>query len=212
MPKAALFNAEGVKVGDLDLREDVFGVPVKNELLHQAVVRHLANQRLGNAATKTRGQVRGGGRKPWRQKGTGRARVGSIRSPLWRGGGITFGPQPRSYQQAMPRKMRRVALKSALSVRAGDGDLVVVEELKLAVPKTKEAVKLLNSLEVEGNILLVALEEQLDLIRATRNIPGVNVKLADGLNVYDILAADKVIISRQAVARIEEVLGDAKPS
>ena len=141
MPKAALYNPEGIKVGDVDLKDDVFGVPLKENLLHQAVVRHLANQRAGTAATKTRGQVRGGGRKPWRQKGTGRARVGSIRSPLWRGGGTVFGPEPRSYQQAMPRKMRRLALKSALSARADEGNLIVIEELQTARTEDKRSCK-----------------------------------------------------------------------
>lgn len=212
MPKAALYNAEGKRTGDVDLRDDIFGVPIKDDILHQAVVRHLANQRAGTAAAKTRGEVSGGGRKPWRQKGTGRARVGSIRSPLWRGGGITFGPRPRSYKQAMPRKMRRLALKSALSARVGEGDLVVIEELQLPAPKTKEAVRLLESLEAAGNILLVIREEQRDLMLATRNIPGVCLKLADHLSAYDVLAADKVIMTSMAMARIEEVLGDAEPS
>jgi large subunit ribosomal protein L4 len=209
MPKAALYNAEGVKVGDVDLRDDVFGVPLKEDLLHQAVVRHLANQRTGTAATKTRGQVRGGGRKPWRQKGTGRARVGSIRSPLWRGGGTIFGPEPRSYQQAMPRKMRRLALKSALSARADEGNLIVIEELQIPEPKTKEAVKLLQSLDVTGSALLVVHEEQPNVFRSVRNIPGVNFQLVDSLNVYDVLAADRVIMTREAVAKVEEVLGNA---
>lgn len=212
MPKAALYNAEGERTGDIDLRDDVFGVPIKEDILHQAVVRHLANQRAGTAAVKTRGDVRGGGRKPWRQKGTGRARVGSIRSPIWRGGGIVFGPQPRSYKQAMPRKMRRLALKSALSVRAAEGELVVIEEFKLAAPKTKEAIRLLDSLDAAGNILLVASEEIAEVRLATRNIPGVFFKLADHLSAYDVLAADKVVMTSQSMARIEEVLGDAQPS
>ena len=212
MPKADLYNTEGKRTGDLDLRDDVFGVPINDDILHQAVVRHLANQRAGTAAVKTRSQVRGGGRKPWRQKGTGRARVGSIRSPIWRGGGITFGPHPRSYKQAMPRNMRRLALKSAFSAKAGEGAVVVIEELQIPVPKTKEAVKLLESLEAEGNTLLVAREENPDVMLAIRNIPGVRFSLVGHLNVYDVLAADKVIMTRQAVAMIEEVLGDAEPS
>lgn len=212
MPKAALYNTEGIKVGDVDLKDDVFGVPLNESLLHQAVVRHLANKRAGTAATKTRGLVRGGGRKPWRQKGIGRARVGSIRSPLWRGGGIVFGPEPRSYQQAMPRKMRRLALKSALSARAEEGNLIVIEELQLPEPKTKEAVKLLESLNVTGTALLVAHEEQPEFMRAVRNIPGISYQKVDSLNVYDVLAVDKVIITKLAVAKIEEVLSNAKPS
>lgn len=209
MPKAALFNAEGVKVGDVDLRDDIFGVPVNEHVLHQAVVRHLANQRAGTAATKTRGQVQGTGRKPWRQKGTGRARVGSIRSPLWRGGGVIFGPQPRSYQQAMPRKMRRLALKSALSVRADEGAMVVIEDLQFQEPKTKEAIRLLQSLEAAANTLIITGTERPLLVRATRNIPGVRLALADRLSAYDVLAADKVILTREALDRIGEVLGDA---
>lgn len=209
MPKATLFNAEGVQVGDVDLRDDIFGVPVNEHVLHQAVVRHLANQRSGTAATKRRGEVQGTGRKPWRQKGTGRARAGSIRSPLWRGGGITFGPQPRSYNQALPRKMRRLALKSALSDRAGEGTVVVIEDFQLEVPKTKEAAKILQSLDATGKTLIVTGEENLHLKRATRNIPGVCLALADRMNAYDVLAADKVIITREALTRIGEVLGDA---
>ncbi len=212
MPKTMLYNSDGVKAGEIDLRDDVFGVPINNDLLHQAVMRHLANRRAGTAAVKTRGEVRGGGRKPWRQKGTGRARVGSIRSPIWRGGGVVFGPQPRSYKQSMPRKMRRLALKSALSARAGDGDLVVIEELTLSAPKTKEAVKLLDSMEVAGNVLLVTTDMQPDLERAVRNIPAVSYMLAGDLSAYDVLAADKVIITREGVAKIEEVLGNAEPS
>lgn len=212
MPKAALYNTEGIKVGDVDLKDDVFGVPLNESLLHQAVVRHLANKRAGTAATKTRGLVRGGGRKPWRQKGIGRARVGSIRSPLWRGGGIVFGPEPRSYQQAMPRKMRRLALKSALSARAEEGNLIVIEELQLPEPKTKEAVKLLESLNVTGTALLVAHEEQPEFMRAVRNIPGISYQKVDSLNVYDVLAVDKVIMTKLTVAKIEEVLSNAKPS
>ncbi|MDD3314096.1 MAG: 50S ribosomal protein L4 [Syntrophaceticus sp.] len=212
MPKAALYNAEGERTGDIDLRDDVFGAPIKEDILHQAVVRHLANQRAGTAAVKNRGEVRGGGRKPWRQKGTGRARVGSIRSPIWRGGGIVFGPQPRSYKQAMPRKMRRLALKSALSVRAAEGELVVIEDFKLSAPKTKEAIKLLDSLDAAGNILLVANEEIPEVILATRNIPGVFFRLADHLSAYDVLAADKVVMTSQSMTRIEEVLSDAQPS
>jgi large subunit ribosomal protein L4 len=209
MPKATLFNAEGVQVGDVDLREDIFGVPVNEHVLHQAVVRHLANQRSGTAATKRRGEVQGTGRKPWRQKGTGRARAGSIRSPLWRGGGITFGPQPRSYKQALPRKMRRLALKSALSDRAEEGAVVVIEDFQLEVPKTKEAVKLLQSLDAAGNTLIITGEEDLQLKRAMRNIPGVCLTLVDQMNTYDVLAADKVIITQEALTRIGEVLGDA---
>ena len=137
MPKAAVYNANGDRVGDLDLSERVFGTTVNEPVLHQAVVRHLANRRSGTADTKTRGEVQGTNRKPWRQKGTGRARAGSFRSPLWRSGGIVFGPHPRKYTQALPKKMRRLALLSALSARAGAGDVIVIEEFELTEPRPR---------------------------------------------------------------------------
>lgn len=209
MAKAAYYNAEGVRVGELDLRDDVFGVPVNEHVLHQAVVRHLANMRSGTADTKRRGEVRGSGRKPWRQKGTGRARVGSIRSPLWRKGGIVFGPHPRSYSQALPKKVRRLAVKSALTARAQDGHLMVVEEFRLSEPKTREVVKMLNNLEAVGNVLLVLDQWDELLARSARNLPWVYMMLAHQLNAYDILAADTVVMTRGALARVGEVLADA---
>lgn len=209
MPKAALYNAEGVRVGDLELSEDIFGVPVNEHVLHQAVVRHLANRRRGTASTKTRGEVQGSGRKPWRQKGTGRARAGSIRSPLWRKGGIVFGPKPRSYEQALPKKVRRLAVKSALSSRVQDGDLIVIEEIRLPQPKTKEVVKLLKSLDVTRSALLVLPERDELIERAARNLPEVGIALASELNAYDILAFDKVIITKDALAKVGEVLKSA---
>lgn len=209
MPKAALYNAEGVRVGDLELSDDIFGVPVNEHVLHQAVVRHLANQRRGTASTKTRGEVQGSGRKPWRQKGTGRARAGSIRSPLWRKGGVVFGPKPRSYEQALPKKVRRLAVKSALSSRVQDGDLIVIEEIRLPQPKTKEMVKLLNSLDVTRSALLVLSERDELIERAARNLPDVEIALASELNAYDILAFDKVIMTKEALAKVGEVLKSA---
>ncbi|MGB9791419.1 MAG: 50S ribosomal protein L4 [Thermacetogeniaceae bacterium] len=209
MPKAALYNAEGVRVGDLELSDDIFGVPVNEHVLHQAVVRHLANRRRGTASTKTRGEVQGGGRKPWRQKGTGRARAGSIRSPLWRKGGIVFGPKPRSYEQALPKKVRRLAVKSALSSRVQDGDLIVIEEIRLPQPKTKEVVRLLKSLDVTKSALLVLPERDELIERAARNLPGVGIALASELNAYDILAFDKVIMTKDTLAKVGEVLKSA---
>ncbi|HAA90131.1 MAG: 50S ribosomal protein L4 [Thermoanaerobacterales bacterium 50_218] len=209
MPKAALYSAEGVRIGDIELQEDVFGIPVNEHVLHQAVVRYLAGRRRGTASTKTRGEVSGGGRKPWRQKGTGRARAGSIRSPIWRGGGIVFGPKPRSYAQDLPRKVRRLALKSALSSRAQDGDIVVIEEFRVEEPKTKRVVKLLEALEAERKVLLVTGEKDRNLQLASRNLPGVRVVLADHLNPYDVLAADKVVLTKDAVAKVGEVLANA---
>ncbi|NPV30121.1 MAG: 50S ribosomal protein L4 [Firmicutes bacterium] len=209
MPKAALYDPAGTRVGDLELRDDIFGGPVKKSVLHQAVVRHLASMRRGTAATKTRGEVRGGGRKPWRQKGTGRARVGSIRSPLWRGGGIVFGPKPRDYRQSLPRKVRRLALKSALAARAQTGDLVVIEDIRLEAPKTREVVKLLEAMEVGERALLVVEAPDPLLERSTRNLPGIRIALASQLNPYEILAAGKVVLTKNALARVGEVLADA---
>ncbi len=209
MPKAALYNAEGIRVGDLELRDDIFGIPVQEHVLHQAVVRHLANRRSGTASTKNRGEVQGSGRKPWRQKGTGRARVGSIRSPLWRKGGIVFGPKPRSYKQALPKKMRRLAVKSALSTRVQDGDLIVIEDIQLPEPKTREVARLLENLEAKNTALLVLPERDEVVERAARNLPGVGIALADRLNAYDLLAVDKVIMTKNALARVGEVLAGA---
>lgn len=208
MPKAALYNAEGVRVGDLDLRDDVFGAPVHEHVLHQAVVCYLANQRQGTASTKTRGEVEGTGRKPWRQKGTGRARVGSIRSPLWRGGGIVFGPKPRDYRMSLPRKMRRLAIKSALSARAQTGDLIVIEDFQLPAPKTKEAMKILKAVDASRSALIVTSEWDPLLERAMRNIPGVELAVANELNVYEILVANKVIFTKNALDKVGEVLGN----
>ncbi|MGD0152438.1 MAG: 50S ribosomal protein L4 [Thermacetogeniaceae bacterium] len=209
MPKAVLYNANGDRVGDLDLSEQVFGTPVHEAVMHQAVVRHLANQRLGTADTKTRGEVQGSTRKPWRQKGTGRARVGSIRTPLWRGGGIVFGPHPRKYTQALPKKMRRLALKSALAARAGAGDVIVIEGFAITELKTKVMAGLLKAIEVSAGAMLVTGERQLLLERVTNNLPGVWCTTADQVNVYNLLAADKIVFTRGALDRLGEVLADA---
>jgi large subunit ribosomal protein L4 len=209
MPKAALYNANGDRVGDLDLSDQVFGSAVHGPVLHQAVVRHLANRRLGAADTKTRGEVRGSTRKPFRQKGTGRARAGSIRSPLWRGGGIVFGPHPRKYTQALPKKMRRLALKSALAARAGAGDVIVIEELAIPEPKTRVIASLLRAIEADGGTLLVTGDRQLLLERVTNNLPGVWCAPADQLDVYNLLRADKIVFTRSALDRLGEVLADA---
>ena len=209
MAKAALYNANGDRVGEFELSDQVFGTPVHEAVMHQAVIRHLANQRSGTADTKTRGEVQGSTRKPWRQKGTGRARVGSIRTPLWRGGGIVFGPHPRKYIQALPKKMRRLALKSALAARAGSGDVIVVEEFAIPEPKTKVMASLLRAIEADGGAMLVTGERQPLLERVTSNLPGVWCTLADQLNVYNLLSAKKIIFTRGALDRLGEVLADA---
>ncbi|EAX47701.1 ribosomal protein L4/L1e [Thermosinus carboxydivorans Nor1] len=207
MPKVAVYDITGAQTGEIELSDSVFGVEVNKAVLHQAVVMQLANQRLGTHATKTRGMVRGGGKKPWRQKGTGRARAGSIRSPLWVGGGTVFGPQPRSYAISMPRKARRLALKSALSAKVQSGEMVVLEDFTFAEPKTKNVVKMLDNLKVADDKALIILSEaDENVIKSARNIPGVKAIASTGINVYDLLYHDKVLVTKGAVARIEEVL------
>jgi 50S ribosomal protein L4 len=205
MAKAAVYDMANKQVGDIELNDDIFSVEVNAGLLHQAVVMQLASQRLGTHATKTRSFVRGGGRKPWRQKGTGRARAGSTRSPLWVGGGTVFGPHPRSYAFSMPRKQRRLALKCALSDKVKSGDLIVLDTLAFEVPKTKEAVKVLAAFETPKKALFITADEVENVEKSARNIPGVKAIGAMGLNVFDILHHDKVFVTKDAVARIEEV-------
>ena len=205
MPTVAIYDIANKKVGDLELNESIFGVEVNEALLHQAVVMQLASQRLGTHATKTRGMVRGGGRKPWKQKGTGRARSGSTRSPIWVGGGTVFGPQPRSYAFSMPRKQRRLAIKCALSDKVQSGDFVVLENLDFAAPKTKDVVKMLKDFSVDSKALFITADEAENVEKSSRNIPGVKAINTCGLNVYDILNHDKLFITKDAITRIEEV-------
>lgn len=208
MPKVAVYNIEGEQVGDLDLKDEVFGVEVNEALMHQAVVRYLANQRQGTVSTKTRGEVSGGGRKPWRQKGTGRARHGSTRSPIWVGGGTVFGPKPRDYRQAMPKKARRAALRSALSGKVREGSFIVVDSLQLEVPRTKEMARILKNLSAAGErALIVTVDGDRNVVLSARNLPGVSSSRARDLNVYDVLDHSKMIVTKDAVAQIEEVLG-----
>lgn len=207
MPKLPVYNSAGQQVGEVELSDAVFDAPANPGLMHRAVVMYLGNQRTGTAATKTRAMVRGGGRKPWRQKGLGRARHGSIRSPIWRGGGVTFGPQPRSYRKKMPKKARRGALRSALSQRAREGSLIIVEDLSLERPSTKAVVELLASLNVQGSkALLVAPEHDVQLYKAARNVPGTAVMAARDLNTYAVLRHSPVVMAKDAVPAVEEVL------
>ena len=206
MPKVAVYNIDRQQVGDIELNDNVFGVEVNDGLLHQAVVMQLASQRLGTHATKTRAFVRGGGRKPWKQKGTGRARSGSRRSPLWVGGGTVFGPHPRSYAFSMPRKQRRLAIKCALSDKVQEDSLFVLDALDFEAPKTKQVVKLLQTFEIDNKALIITAEEAENVERSSRNIPGVKAINTTGLNVYDILNHDKLFVTKDAIARIEEVL------
>ncbi|MBE3587507.1 MAG: 50S ribosomal protein L4 [Thermoanaerobacteraceae bacterium] len=206
MPTVALYNTNGEQVGEIQLNDQVFGVPVHRSVLHDAVVHYLAGRRLGTHGTKTRGEVRGGGRKPWRQKGTGRARHGSIRSPIWRKGGTVFGPHPRDYSYRLPRKVRRLALKSALSAKVEDGKILVLDQLQLPQPRTKDMVRILANLKVDDKALVVTADREETVFKSARNIPGVKPLPADGLNVYDLLAHNTLVITRDAVTRVEEVL------
>lgn len=206
MPKVAVYNSANQQVGDIELNDSVFGVEMNAGLVHQAVVMQLASRRLGTHATKTRGLVRGGGRKPWRQKGTGRARSGSTRSPLWVGGGTVFGPQPRSYAFRMPKKQRRLAIKCALSDKVASGDFIVLDDLQFDAPKTKSVVKMLGDFGVDAKSLIITLDENENVELSSRNIPGVKTINTMGLNVYDILNHTKLFITKAAIEKIEEVL------
>lgn len=205
MPTVAVYDMANKQVGDIELNDNIFGVEVNGPLLHQAVVMQLASQRLGTHATKTRAMVRGGGRKPWQQKGTGHARSGSNTSPVWVGGGVVFGPHPRSYSFSMPRKQRRLAIKCALSDKVQSGDFLVLENLNFDIPKTKDVVKMLDAFKVEKKALIITADEAENVERSSRNIPGVKAISAMGLNVFDILHHDKLFVTKDAVNRIEEV-------
>ena len=204
MPTVGLFNKEGQRVGDFQLAESVFGFEVNADVLHQVVVAQLANKRQGTQSAKTRAEVSGGGIKPWRQKGTGRARQGSIRAPQWIHGGIVFAPKPRDYRVSIPKSMRRVAMKSALSSKVVDNNMLVLESLELAAPKTKEMIAILKALNVKKTLIVVA-ESNENVYKSARNIEGVSVIPANNLNVYDILKYDNFIVTKDAVSKIEEV-------
>ncbi|MEL7567266.1 MAG: 50S ribosomal protein L4 [Dehalobacterium sp.] len=208
MPRVAVYNMQGSQVGELELNDNIFGIEINTHLLHQAVVSNQASLRRGTHATKTRAMVSGGGKKPWRQKGTGRARVGSSRNPVWTKGGIAFGPQPRDYGFRMPKKTRRLALKSALTDKVNNGNMVVVDELNMVEPKTKEMVKMLSALNAP-DALVVIKEVDENVIKSVRNISGVTPIQAAGINVYNILSHKKLVITKEAVAKVEEVLGNA---
>ncbi|MGI6345348.1 MAG: 50S ribosomal protein L4 [Bacillota bacterium] len=205
MPTVDVRNMQGNVVGQIELAESVFGIEANEHVMHQAVVRYLASQRLGTHDVKNRSEVRGGGKKPWRQKGMGRARQGSRRSPQWRGGGVVFGPTPRSYKLAMPRKVRRLALKSALSTKLQNGELIILDQLTIDQPRTKTVIELLKVLQAE-NALLVTGEVVPNLVLSSRNIPGVLAVDANNMNVYEILRHKSLILTRDAVAKVEEVL------
>lgn len=206
MPKVALFNQSGSQVGDIELAESVFGIEPNESVLHEAVVMQQASLRQGTHKTKGRSEVRGGGRKPWRQKGTGRARQGSIRSPQWVGGGVVFGPTPRSYSYKLPKKVRRLAIKSALSSKVQSEEIVVLENLALDAPKTKEMAAVLAGLSVDSKALVVTADYNEAVALSARNLPGVTFVTADGVSVLDVLKHDKLVITKEAVEKVEEVL------
>ncbi len=202
-----LKNMEGEVIGEVELNDDIFAAPVHEPVMHQALLRQLANGRLGTADTKTRGEVSGGGRKPWRQKGTGRARQGSTRAPQWRHGGIVFGPHPRSYAQAMPRKMRRIALRSALSAKAAEEQIIVVQDLALDEPKAKRMQEILTNLSADSSTLILLPERNVAVELSARNLPDVKTLRAHYVNVRDLFAYDYVVMPVSAIAALESFLG-----
>jgi large subunit ribosomal protein L4 len=202
-----VYNMQGQQVDEAELRDDIFAAPISEPLMHQALVRQLANARLGTHKAKTRGEVSGGGRKPWRQKGTGRARQGSIRAPHWRGGGTVFGPQVRSYAQKMPRKMRHQALRSALSVKAAESQVMLLDTLEIAEPKTKEMLRILDSLGVGASTLIVLPQRDEAILCAVRNLPSVRTLVAQYLNVRDLLSYERLVVPLESLKVIEQILG-----
>jgi large subunit ribosomal protein L4 len=204
MPTVGLFNKEGKKVGNLELSDKVFGVEVNEYALHQVVVALLSNKRQGTQSAKTRSEVSGGGIKPWRQKGTGRARQGSIRAPQWIHGGIVFAVKPRSYRISVPKSLKKVAMKSALTSKVKEEQIVVLDDLKIDAPKTKDIVSVLNAFEAKKTLIITAESDQ-NVYRSARNISGVRTLPVNNINVYDLLKFDKLIITKDAVSKIEEV-------
>ena len=205
MAKIAVFNMAGQQVSETELSDAVFAITPNEAVMHASVVNYLANQRQGTQSTLTRTEVRGGGRKPWRQKGTGHARQGSIRAPQWTHGGVALGPKPRSYRYALNKKVRRLAMKSALSTKVLDQNMIVLDSLKMDEFKTKTIVAMLKALNVEGKALLVTAEADQKVVKSAANIAGVKTAAVNTLNVYDILNYDKFIVAEDAVAKIEEV-------
>ena len=205
MPKVTVYNMAGSNVGEIELSEAIFGIEPNASAVHQAVVNYLANQRQGTQSTLTRSEVRGGGRKPWRQKGTGHARQGSIRAPQWRKGGIALGPKPRDYSYSLNKKVKRLALKSVLSDKVKTADLIVVDNISVDGFKTKTMVNMLDALGVQKKALIAMPEKNEQVIKSAANIPGVKTALVNTINVYDIINADKFIVAKDAIAKLEEV-------
>jgi len=205
MAKIDLYNMSGEVVGEVELSDSIFAVEVSEPAMHSVVKGYLANQRQGTQSTLTRGEVSGGGRKPWRQKGTGRARHGSTRSPLWTHGGVAFAPKPRDYSVSINKKVKRLALKSALTSKLSGGNIIVIDNIAFEEIKTKSAVDMLKALNVAGSAMIVTNESDKNVVRSARNIPGIITSPAATINTYDILKHEKFIVSRDAVSKIEEV-------
>ena len=205
MPKIDVYNMQGKKVSDIELNENIFGIKPNEKVVHTALVNYMANQRQGTANTKTRAEVSGGGRKPWKQKGTGRARQGSIRAPQWFKGGIALGPKPRDYRYTINKKERRLAIKSVLSSKVLENNLVVVDKLELDEIKTKNMVNVLENLKVEGKTLIKKPEKNLNVQKSAKNIEGVKTGLVNTINVYDLLKYNKLILTVDSVKSLEEV-------
>ena len=205
MLKTNVYNMSGELVGEIELSEAVFGIVPNQSVVHDVVKNHLANKRQGTQSALTRAEVSGGGRKPWRQKGTGRARQGSTRAPQWTHGGIVFAPKPRDYSYTLNKKTRRLALKSALSAKAAETAIIVIDEIKMAAPKTAEFAKFLNAVGANGKTLVVTAAKDENVIKSGRNIPGCEITFANLINVYDIVNASKLVVDKAALATIEEV-------
>ncbi len=203
-----IYNTAGKTVGEIELRKDIFGVPINVPVMHQALVRQQANARFGIHKTKTRAEVSGGGRKPWRQKGTGRARHGSTREPQWRGGGVAHGPRPRNYSQKMPRKMRHLAYKSALSVKAKERQIIVLDDLQMPTPKTREMASILEALAVDSSALILLPERNSNVEKSATNLSNVKTLRANYLNIRDLLGYDYLLVPLEALEVIETILGD----
>ncbi len=206
MPVIDVLNTKREKVGELELNDHVFNAPDKPYILHEVVRMQLAKRRAGTASTKGRSEVSGGGRKPWRQKGTGRARVGTIRSPLWRGGGVVFGPKPRSYEMKVPKKVRKLALRIALSTKFRENQMTVVDQFSMERIKTKDFLQILENLQLEGKTLVITNGKDEKVEKSARNIPWVKVLPTEGINVFDLLKYENLLMSRDSVGKVEEAL------
>ena len=205
MPKVNVLSMSGEQLEEIELSEDIFGVEINQHVVYEVVKNQLANKRQGTQSTKTRAEVRGGGRKPWRQKGTGRARQGSIRAPQFTGGGVVFAPKPRDYSYKVPKKVRRLALKSVLTSKVEMGEMIVVDKINFDAPKTKDMIKFLTSIKADKKALIVMDEKNANVINSAKNIPNVQTALVNTMNVYDILKYNSFIITKEAVKKVEEV-------